>query len=74
LESRNLDVIGREPAIGALIAACNTALDQRSPREAIWRVTRLSRQDAADMSGTGRGVAQRQPGQADWRPRKPVAT
>jgi len=66
LESRCLDVIGREPAIGALMTACNTARDQRSPREASWRVTKLSRQRAAHTAGTGREVAQRQSGQADW--------
>jgi hypothetical protein len=66
LESRCVDVTGREPAIGALINACNTARGQRSPREASWRVTKLSRQRAAHMSGAGREVAQRQSGQADW--------
>ena len=66
MESRCLGVIGREPTVGALITAWATACDQRSPRQALSRVTKLSRERAAHMSGTGRGVAHRQSGQADW--------
>lgn len=74
MEWRYLNVIGRERQIGALMTACNTALSQRGEREALRRVTGLSRQAAADMLATGRGVAKRQPGQADSSPRKPAAT
>ena len=75
MESRCLDLIGREPDIGALITACNIALSRRGTGETSPPVkTWPSREAAAHMLGTGRRVVQRQSGQAHSWSRKPTAT
>lgn len=64
MESRCLDVIGREPESEVLITACDIVLNQRGAGEALGRIRRPSRAAGAHMLGTGRGFVQRQPGQA----------
>ena len=75
MELRCLDVIGREPDIGALITACNIALSRRGMGEATPPVkTGLSHEAAAHMLGNGRRVVHRHSGQAHSWSRKPAAT
>jgi hypothetical protein len=75
MESRRLDVIGRQPDIGALITACNIALSQHGIGEDSPPVkTGPSREVASHMLGTGRRVVHRQSGQAHSWSRKPAAT
>ena len=64
MESRYLDVVGREPGIGTLITACNVPLSRRRGEASPPVQTALSRVTAAHMLGTSRWVVQRQSGQA----------
>ena len=73
MESRRLDVIGRQPDIGALITAC-IAPSRHGIGEASPPVkTGPSREVASHMLGTGRRVVHRQCGQAHSWSRKPAA-
>ncbi len=64
MESRCLEVIGREPESEALMTACNTVLNRRGAGEALRRISRPSRAAGAHMSRTGRGFVELQHGQA----------
>jgi hypothetical protein len=74
MESRGLDVTGREPDIGVLIAARNIAVSRRGAGASPAVKTGLSRETAAHMLGTGRRVVQGQRDQAHSWSRKPAAT